>query len=563
MTDTEATRRSKGPRIGTRYRDWRLDGPYDALVIGSGIGGLATAAFLAETGRKVAVLEQHYTAGGYTHSYERAGYEWDVGVHYVGDMDPRSQPRRVMDFLTGGRVQWASMGPVYDRFFIGANVYDVPAGREAWRAEMVRRFPSEAAAIDAYLALVRQVTKALPVLTFGRLLPPGPRRLLQPLLNRLLPRPAQQTTAAVLAGLTADPELRAVLAAQWGDYGLPPAQSSFLMHAMLVGHYLRGAYYPVGGAWRIAEAILPRIRAAGGEVFTYARVERILVENGAVAGVRMADGTRIDCRCVISDAGVHNTFGPLLEPGVAERAGYAQRVAQARPSSAHLGVYIGCKRTAAELGLPKTNFWIYPERDFDSLVRRHRADANAPLPVVYVSFPSAKDPDFERRFPGKATVEIVAPTEYEWFSRWEGTTWGKRGEEYESIKARWGERMMAAMYDKLPQLRGQVDYMEVSTPLSTAWFAGYPRGELYGLNHDPARFRLDWLGPRTRIPGLYLTGQDTFSCGVVAAMMSGMVTAMAVAGMRRVGRLVGQIMSGRYAPSAPPAPAAATAKAAE
>ena len=73
-------------RIGQRYRPSRQAGPYQAVVIGSGIGGLTTAALLANLGWRVAVLEQHYTAGGNTHSYERAGYDWDVGVHYIGDM---------------------------------------------------------------------------------------------------------------------------------------------------------------------------------------------------------------------------------------------------------------------------------------------------------------------------------------------------------------------------------------------------------------------------------------------------------------------------------------------
>ena len=71
-------------RIGQRYRAERLDGPYDAVIIGSGMGGLTTAALLSRLGKKVLVLEQHYTIGGFTHSYERQGYEWDVGVHYIG-----------------------------------------------------------------------------------------------------------------------------------------------------------------------------------------------------------------------------------------------------------------------------------------------------------------------------------------------------------------------------------------------------------------------------------------------------------------------------------------------
>ena len=116
-------------RIGRRYRANRLEGPYDALVIGSGIGGLTTAALLADIGWKVAVLEQHYTAGGYTHSYARNGYEWDVGVHYIGDMGAATTARRLMDHLSQGQLQWAAMDAVYDRFFLGDQTFEAVAGK--------------------------------------------------------------------------------------------------------------------------------------------------------------------------------------------------------------------------------------------------------------------------------------------------------------------------------------------------------------------------------------------------------------------------------------------------
>ena len=101
-------RKSHSVRTGRRYRPGRLAGPYDALVVGSGIGGLTAAACLAKMGRKVCVLEQHYTAGGFTHAYEREGYDWDVGVHYIGDMgSPRTMGRRLFDYITDGALQWA------------------------------------------------------------------------------------------------------------------------------------------------------------------------------------------------------------------------------------------------------------------------------------------------------------------------------------------------------------------------------------------------------------------------------------------------------------------------
>lgn len=520
--------------IGQRYRPKRLAGPYDVIVIGSGIGGLTTAALLSEMGLKACVLEQHYTAGGYTHAYDRHGYEWDVGVHYVGDVGIRTTiTRRLFDFLSGGKLDWAPMDAEYDRFHIGDKVFSAVAGRQAFRDNLVRRFPAEARAIDRYLVLLDEVNDAMPFFATGRMLKPWQRRLASPLLRWKTPDWLLSTTWEVLRGITGNEELIAVLCSQWGNLGVPPKRSSFMVHALIARHFLWGGYYPVGGSSRIAETILPKIRRAGGEVFTYARVKRILVAGGHVRGVEMEDGTRIDCACVVSSAGVANTFQRLLPPDVVRQAGYDRLLTRVKPSAAHLGVYVGLKGTAKELGLPKTNFWIYPDGDFDNALDRFVEDPDRPFPVVFISSPSAKDPDYERRHPGTATIEIVAPAPYEWFERWKDTTWGKRGEDYEAFKARLGERMMAHLYEKLPQTRGKVDYYEVSTPLSTAWFCEWQRGELYGMEHDAARFREDWLQPRTTIPGLWLTGQDALACGVAGAMMAGVLTATGVAGMRR------------------------------
>jgi len=521
-------------RIGHRYRASRLDGPYDALVIGSGIGGLTTAALLSELGWRVAVLEQHYTAGGATHSYDRAGYDWDVGVHYIGDMGTQTTVRRLMDFLTGGQLAWAPMDAHYDRFFIGDNVYDAVAGRDAFRDNLVGYFPREAQAIDRYLALLSEVSRGMRTFALDRTLPPWAAAVAGPFLRRRLPKSFDRTTWDVLSELTDDRELIAVLTGQWGDMGLPPKRSSFVIQALIARHYLHGGFYPVGGAWRIADSILPRIRATGGEVFTYARVAEILVSDGRTRGVRMADGHEIESRCVISDAGAINTFARLLPAAVSRAHGYDALLAKVRPSIGHLGVYIGLKATAAELGLPKTNYWIYPGNDYDAALARFEADPAGPFPVVYLSFPSAKDPDFERRHPGRATIEIVAPAPYEIFAPWAGRTWGKRGDDYEALKRSYGERLLEHLYDKVPQVRGRVDYWEVSTPLSMQWFCGWERGELYGLDHDPARLQQRWLRPRTKVPGLWLTGQDVMSCGVTGAMMGGLAAATSVAGLRRM-----------------------------
>jgi all-trans-retinol 13,14-reductase len=161
--------------------------------------------------------------------------------------------------------------------------------------------------------------------------------------------------------------------------------------------------------------------------------------------------------------------------------------------------------------------------------------------VVYISFPSAKDPDYLERHPGTATIEIVAPAPYQWFVKWRDKTWGKRGADYDAFKDALGERLMVHLYDKMPALRGKVDYYEVSTPLSTNWFGGYQQGELYGLSHTPARMQQKWLKPKTTIPGLWLTGQDILTCGVTGAMMAGVLTTSSIVGIRTIAPLMKRI----------------------
>ena len=507
------------------------------------MGGLTNAALLSELGWKVCVLEQHYTAGGYTHSYNRNGYEWDVGVHYIGDVGSKTRSRRMFDFLSDGKLEWAPMDAEYDRFYIGDKVFNAIAGKQAFRDNLVASFPKEEQAIDRYLELLAEVGGAISTHSMGRVLKPWQRTLGAPLLKWRTPANMYRNTYEVLSELTDDQDLIAVLCGQWGDMGLPPKRSAFMVHAMIARHYMYGGYYPVGGSWRIAESIIPKIQEAGGEVFTYAKVKRILLKDGEVSGVEMDDGHHIDCPCVISSAGIGNTFSGLLPTDVVEESGYENLLETVRPSMAHLGVYIGLKETAQQLGLPKTNFWIYPGNDYDAALDRFLQDKDAPFPVVYISFPSAKDPDYENRHPGTATIEIVAPAPFAWFEQWQGTTWGKRGEEYETFKAQLGERLMQHLYEKLPQLKGKVDYYEVSTPVSTEWFSGYQHGELYGLDHTAGRLRQEWLGPRTKIPGLWLTGQDVLTCGVTGAMMAGMLTTMAMVGMRKMTPLMKKIYS--------------------
>ncbi|MDO9178891.1 MAG: NAD(P)/FAD-dependent oxidoreductase [Agitococcus sp.] len=520
-------------RIGKRYRANRLNGNYDAIVIGSGIGGLTAAAYLSSLGYKVLVLEQHYTAGGFTHSYSRNGYEWDVGVHYIGDVGVKTTlARRLFDFISGDQLQWQAMDPCYDRIHLGDDHFDLVAGRDNFRNNLVARFPQEQAAIDEYIIRLGKVADAMQLFTIERMLPKPIAKLSKLVRDRVQPSYFNQTTRQVLEQLTSNQTLIAYLTGQWGDNGMMPAESSFLIHALIAKHYLYGGYYPIGGASQMAETIIPQIQKTGGEVFTYAAVEKILLEQGKAVGVRMKDGTDIRSPIVISNAGVFNTFNRLLPSDIVQKTGYTQKMKQVKPSMASLCLYIGIKETSESLKLPKTNFWIYPNENYEQSIRTFLADANSDIPMVYISFPSAKDPSFAARYPDRSTIEIVAPCPWEWVEKWADKPWGKRGDDYDALKEAFSQRLLEKLYEKMPHLRGKVDYYELSTPLSTQFFCWYEKGEIYGLDHDPKRFEQTWLRPKTDIDGLYLTGQDIMTCGVVGAMIGGLMTAVSIGGIK-------------------------------
>ncbi len=520
-------------KLYTSYKQTLPEGNWDAIIIGSGLGGLTVAACLAKQGKKCLVLEQHYVAGGYTHVFKRKDYEWDVGIHYVGEVhNSDSLLRQFFDYITEGQLQWAEMDDVYDRIMFGDATYDFVSGTGNWIARMKEYFPApeDHRAIDAYVDIVYQSSKAAKNFYLEKAIPKWQSWIAGGLLRKKYKKYSDQTTLEVLQNLTKNEELIGVFCGQYGDYGLTPAVSSFAMHASVVKHYFKGGAYPVGGSQRIAETINPVIEAAGGKIYVNAEVDKILVEDGKATGVRMADGNELRADLVVSGAGLINTYNYMLEESVARAKQLDQLIEKVKPSAAHVCLYIGMKETSEELDLGKTNYWLYPDNyNHDESVERYLADPeNSPMPVCYISFPSAKDPDWLNRYPGKSTVEIITLAPYEWFEKWESDRWKKRGPEYEELKEKFAQRLLNELFRIKPHLKGKIDYYELSSPLSTRHFCNYQRGEIYGIDHTPDRFQLREIRAQTPIKNLYLTGQDLVTAGIGGALFGGIITSSAI-----------------------------------
>lgn len=513
------------------YKQVSLVERWDAIVIGSGIGGLTTAALLAKhAGKRVLVLERHYTAGGFTHAFHRPGYEWDVGVHYIGQVhNPASPVRAAFDHLTEGRLAWNPMPDVYDQIRIADRVYEFRSGLDRFRDGLLQSFPLEGAAIDGYLAAVMACVKTTDSYFAEKAIPRIAARLAGAWMRAPFLRWANSTTAEVLAGITTNRELIGVFTAQWGDYGLPPAESSFAVHATIAAHYFDGASYPVGGASQIAASIAPVIERSGGQIVVSAEVDKIVLDrSGRASGVRMADGREFRAPVIVSDAGALNTFGRLLPPDTPGCAAITSDIHAIGHSMSYFSLYAGLNQSAADLGFSGTNIWAYPTPDHDANLARYYADAAAPFPVLFISFPSAKDPEFTARHPGHATIEAITLAPYQWFSEWENTRWKHRGSAYDELKQGFTQRLLEGLERHVPATRGHIEHAEISTPVTTRHFANYQAGEAYGLSATPERFRLRSLCAQTPVRNLFLTGQDLTLLGVTGALFGGVVAASAI-----------------------------------
>jgi len=519
--------------ITSYKREPKINNNYDAIIIGSGMGSLTCAALLSKEGKKVLVLERHYVAGGFTHVFKRKGYEWDVGIHYIGEVQNEYSPiRKMFDYISNNKLKWEDMGEVYDKIIIGNKTFDFVKGVENFRSKLKSYFPKDSIAIDKYIELVFKANKAMKKFYLEKTLP----NFLSSLFGFFLRKPylkyTSKTTHEVLNSITKNKELIKVLTAQYGDYGLPPKLSSFAMHASVVKHYFKGGSFPVGGSSQIVKTIDPVIENSGGQIVVRAEVKKVIIVKNKAVGVELYDGKKIFSKIIISGVGVFNTYNKLIDEDISRSYGFKNQLKSLKPSVAHGCLYVGLKGDAKSLKLPKNNLWIYQDNiDHDESVEIYLKNQLRDFPLVYISFPSAKDPTWNERYPGRSTIDIITLLPYESFEKWEGSSWKKRDKAYDDMKDKISKRLLEHLFDHLPNLRNKIDYYELSSPLTTKHFVNYQKGELYGIDHSPQRFNQKFLRPKTPIKGLYLTGQDIVSAGVGGALFSGLITSASITGI--------------------------------
>ena len=271
------------------------------------------------------------------------------------------------------------------------------------------------------------------------------------------------------------------------------------------------------------------IRAAGGELLPNHEVTRILLEGGRAVGVEVnikkgKEGLRSELRApvVVSDAGAWNTFKHLLP---ASALPFRDQLKAPPEGFEVVELFLGLRRDPRELGFKGENYWIFESFDHDEMYAQRGELLNGRAAMAYLSFPSLKDPRAQRH-----TAEIIAPLSYGSLEGHRDEPWRRRSEDYESAKNRMTRALLDIVERRHPGFGDLVEYSELGTPLTFEYFTAAPSGSIYGYPGTPEKYSMAWLGPRTPIRNLYLTGSDVALLGIMGALMGGVLTASCLLG---------------------------------
>lgn len=512
----------------------------DVAIVGAGLGGLVSGAYLSQQGYKVAVFDQHYVAGGCCTQFSRGGprnrYNFDIGLHYIGDCGPTGKIPRVLAGL-GIDIDYEPMDQNgFDTLVFPDFQFAIPADHDVYRDRFVEMFPKEKRGIDRYVKFLKEVD------AFSQKIDAAKGKMGMGMAvwamtqGRLAAKYQHATLLDVLKDCTSNPQVQAIMAGQSGDYGLPPSRVSASLHAGLVNHYFHGAYYTKGGGQVIADKVSQYIEAHGGSVHLRQGIGEIVVENGRAVGVRTephkGKTQEVRAAAVLSNADIKVTMEDLVGKEKLPEE-WQQKTENFEMAAAIFMTCLGVKGDMRERGMGKTNYWAFDSYDVENFYAT--ADDMKPK-GCYITSASLKDPETAHHAPeGIQSVEVMAILSGKaahWHSDQQAAEdWDyKKQQRYLELKNSTEENLIQRLDNLFPGSKENVVFKESASPMSHIRYTRATDGTGYGLACTPEQFFAGRPGYEGPIEGLFLTGANTRSGhGVLGAMQSGHRAAKKVA----------------------------------
>ncbi len=484
---------------------------YDAIIIGSGLGGLACGVLLSKAGRKVLVLEQGAQAGGCLQSYRRHGHAYDTGFHYVGGLAEGQSLHSAFRCLGLLDLPWQQLdADGFDVVTIGNDTFSLSQGFTAFVNKLAEQFPQERQGLEDYASRL-QASIASQWVTHD-----NPDQAAND------SRIAEIETSAwhYLCNTFHDPLLIDILSATCLRMELRKESLPLFTFLHANSGYIESSWRLRGDGSLIVNRLTDQIRQAGGDVLCKARVVSQIGGRGIERAV-CADGRVFEADLFVSDIHPAQTCDLLRESRLLKKS-YVSRMQAAPPTS---GMF-----TVSLLFSPGTmpylnqNHYIYRRSDVWDLHEHPSTEAGGVML-------SCRVPEDGGRY--TTQVDLLTPLSWHTVEQWQDTTVGRRGSDYTGWKDQLADSMIALAAQQVPAIRG---YQEryTSSPLTWRDYTLTPCGSAYGMRKDCRNSTTVLLSPRTPIANLLLTGQNLMVHGLHGTTLTAFYTCVQILGMQTI-----------------------------
>ena len=485
---------------------------YDVIVIGAGMGGLSAGTFLASKGKRVLILERHNIPGGYSTSFVRGRFEFEVALHElsgIGPEDRRSALYRYLESIgVAQKVEFVPVGEMYRSVFPEIDI-TLPIGREAYEQTLIDAFPHEKEGIAKFLRRIDVMFKELaPILKTQR---PG-----NPLKMGNVMRYFPLTWGEVLNRDVKDPVARGVISQYWGYFGMGPSECSFMYFAIALREYMvNGPWFMRGRSQQLANAFVAALEEHGGEIRFNEGVKKIETANGRVTGVVTEHDDVVSAPYIMSNANPVSTVNDLIGRDKVP-AGFYNKLRFRKPAASSFNVYLGLAKPPEQLGLTDHEVFINDDLDLDGHARMMYSIGKPP--AIAMTTYNAVLPEIS---PPGTSMTVMTTLMY-------GEPWLRvPPEKYLDTKRMVADHMLRKLEKFVPGVRDEIEEMEIATPITNMRYADTMAGSIYGSQQPPADatiLRLPYKGP---IDGLFFCGAWTPpGGGFEPAMMSGQMSSM-------------------------------------